>query len=131
MKYITLISVAAIILIQWSGAVPKSSVGGAMTVALVFLAAALVVGIHDAWTNRRGVLGWIVSIVTAFVGFVVAGLLGGTLIDMFMGIAVPLLKIEGSLAETRHPLLYITSAATMLFILLGTWLALQFVNRWR
>lgn len=131
MKYIALIAVAAIILIQWSGAVPKSSVGGAMTVALVFLAAALSVGIHEAWTNKRGVLGWIVSLAAALVGFVVAGLLGGTIMDIVMGMAAPHLNIEGSLAETRHPLLYIVSAAMMLFILLGSWLALRFVNRWR
>ncbi len=131
MKYLTLIAVAVIILIQWSGAVPKSSVGGAMTVAIVFLAAALTVGIHEAWTNKRGVLGWIVNIAAVLAGFIVAGLLGGEIVDLVMGMAAPHLNIEGSLAETRHPLLYILSAAMMLFILLGSWLALQFVNRWR
>ncbi len=131
MKYITLIAVIAILIIQWSGEVPKSSVGGAMTLAVVYLAAALVVGIHEAWTNKRGVLGWIVSIITAFAGFLVAGLLGGGIMDTVMGFAAIHLNLEGSLAETRHPLLYITSAAMMLFILFGAWLALRAVNRWR
>jgi hypothetical protein len=131
MKTIALIAVAAVILIQWSGAVPNSSVGGPMTLAVVFLAAALAVGVHEAWTMKRGVLGWIVSIVTAFAGFLVAGLLGGTIMDLVMGAAAKYLNLEGSLAATRHPLLYITSAAMMLFILFGAWLALRAVSRWR
>lgn len=131
MKYITLISVAAIIFIQWSGAVPKSSVGGSLTLALVFLAAALVVGIHEAWSQKRGVLGWIVNIATVLAGFVVTAILAGTIMDMVMGIAAMYLNIEGSLAQTRHPMLYIVSAAMMLFVLLGAWLALRVVNRWR
>lgn len=131
MKIITLIAVIAIVLIQFSGAVPKSSVGGPMTLAMVFLAAALAAGIYEAWSMRRGVLGWIVSILTALAGAIVAGLAGGTLMDLFMGLIAPLIDLQGSLAETRHPLLYITSAAMMLFILLGAWLALRLVNRWR
>ncbi len=131
MKYIALIAVIAIMLIQWSGTVPNSSVGGAMTLAVVFVAAALAVGVHEAWTNKRGVLGWIVSIATAFAGFLVAGLLGGTIMDLVMGMAAMYFNLDGSLAETRHPLLYVASAAMMLFILLGSWLALRFVNRWR
>jgi hypothetical protein len=131
MKIITLIAVIAIVLIQFSGVVPLSSVGGPMTLAMVFLAAALAAGIYEAWSMRRGVLGWIVSILTALAGAIVAGLAGGTLMDLFMGLIAPLIDLQGSLAETRHPLLYITSAAMMLFILLGAWLALRLVNRWR
>ena len=51
MKYIALIAVIAILLLQVSGAVPQSSVGGPMTLALVFLIAVLAVGIHEAWSN--------------------------------------------------------------------------------
>ena len=131
MKIITLIAVIAIVLIQFSVAVPLSSVGGPMTLAMVFLAAALAAGIYEAWSMRRGVLGWIVSILTALAGAIVAGLAGGTLMDLFMGLIAPLIDLQGSLAATRHPLLYITSAAMMLFILLGSWLALRLVNRWR
>ena len=61
MKYIALIAVIAIILLQFSGAVPQASVGGPMTLALVFFAAVLAVAIHEAWSNNRGVLGWIVN----------------------------------------------------------------------
>jgi hypothetical protein len=131
MKTITLIAVIAVVLIQLSGAVPQSSVGGPMTLAMVYLAAALAVGVHEAWSMKRGVLGWIVSIVAALIGAVVAGLFGGTLMDRFMGVVAPLIHLDGSLAETRHPLLYITSAAMMLLILFGSWLALSLVNRMR
>ena len=65
MKTIALIAVIAILLLEASGAIPQSSVGGPMTLALVFLIAALAVGIHDAWSNKRGVRGWVVSIAAA------------------------------------------------------------------
>ena len=68
MKFIAPIAVIGILLLQVSGAVPQSSVGGPMTLALAFFGAALAVGIHESWSNKRGVLGWIVSIVAALVG---------------------------------------------------------------
>lgn len=133
MKYIAPLAVIAIVLLQLSGAVPKSSVGGPMTLAVVFLGAALAVGIHEAWTNKRGVLGWIVSVAAALVGgFVAAGVFGDILV-------VPVLallnlggsNLGGSLAATGGPLLYVALAAMMLLTLLGSWAALQIVNRWR
>lgn len=127
MKYITLIAVAAILLLQLTGAVPQSSVGGPMTLALVFLLAALAVGIHEAWSNKRGVVGWIVSIVAALVGAFLAVSLGG----MFMETMLQYANLQGSLAETQHPLLYIASGGMMLFTLLGSWIALWIVNRMR
>ncbi len=127
MKYITLIAVAAILLLQLTGAVPQSSVGGPMTLALVFLLAALAVGIHEAWSNKRGVVGWIVSIVAALVGAFLAVSLGG----MFMETMLQYANLQGSLAETQHPLLYLASVGMMLFTLLGSWIALWIVNRMR
>ncbi len=41
------------------------------------------------------------------------------------------LNLEGSLAATGHPMLYVSLTVTMLLMLLGSWLALQVVNRWR
>lgn len=127
MKYITLIAVVAILLLQLTGAVPQSSVGGPMTLALLFLLAALAVGIHEAWSNKRGVVGWIVSIVAALVGAFLAVSLGG----MFMETMLQYANLQGSLAETQHPLLYLASAGMMLFTLLGSWIALWIVNRMR
>lgn len=127
MKYIATIAVITVLLLQFVGAVPQSSVGGPMTLALVFFTAALAVGIHDAWTNKRGVLGWIVSIVPAVVGAFLAAEVG----NIAMELILPYLSLNGSLAETRGPLLYIVSAAMLLLMLLGSWIALSFVKRWR
>jgi Na+/H+-dicarboxylate symporter len=98
-----------------------------MTIALVIFAAALAVGIRDAWLHKRGVLGWIVSIIVSFVGTFVAAEIGGFVFEMMQ----PLVGIEGSLAQTRHPLLYVSLVAMVLITMLGSWLALQLVNRLR
>ena len=133
MKYIVLIAVIAIILLQFSGAVPQSSVGGPITLAIVFLGATLAVGIHEAWTNKRGVLGWIVSIVVAFVGGFLAAEVGNLIFPLILMLlnSLGLLNLVGSLAATGGPLLYVSLAAMMLLMLLGSRIALQFVNRWR
>ena len=127
MKYIALIAVIAILLLQFSGAVPQSSVGGPMTLALVSFAAALAVGIHEAWSMKRGVLGWIGSIVVSFVGTFVAAEIG----SMVIGMILMLINLEGSLAKTGGPLLYVSLAGMMLLTLLGSWIALRIVSRWR
>lgn len=128
MIYIALIAVITVVLLQFAGAIPDSSVGGPMTMALVFFTAALVFGIFEAWSNKRGVFGFIVSIAAAIVGGVVAAMLGG----MAMDVILPHLNsLQGSLAATRHPMLYITSAGMMILTLLGSWIALWIVNRLR
>ena len=129
MIYIVLIAVTAIVLLQSSGAVPQSSVGGPITIALVVFAATLAVGIHEAWTNGRGVLGWIVSIVVALVGAFAAAPLAG----MVMVLIVALLNPGGgsSLAAMGGPLFDLALAGHMALTLLGSWAALQVVNRRR
>ena len=127
MKYIALIAVIAIILLQFSGAVPQASVGGPMTLALVFFAAVLAVAIHEAWTNKRGVVGWIVNIFVSFIGAFVAAELGNLIFEPIL----LLFPVEGTLAASGHPLLYVLLAGMMLLAVLGSWSALQLVNRWR
>jgi len=127
MKYIALIAVIAIILLQFSGAVPQASVGGPMTLALVFFAAVLAVAIHEAWTNKRGVVGWIVNIFVSFIGAFVAAELGNLIFEPIL----LLFPMEGTLAASGHPLLYVLLAGMMLLSVLGSWIALQIVNRWR
>ena len=119
MKYIALIAVIAIVLLQFSGAVPKSSVGGPMTLAIVFLGATLAVGIHEAWTNKRGVLGWIVSIVVSIVGGFLASQLGELLFVLILMLltTLKLVNMDGSLVATGGPVLYVGLAAMMLFML--------------
>ncbi|MBC7831729.1 MAG: hypothetical protein H7Y62_06900 [Hyphomicrobium sp.] len=127
MKYIALIAVITLLALELSGSIPQSSVGGPMTIALVFFIAALTVGIREAWLNKRGVLGWIVSIVASLVGAFVGAEIGGLVFGTIQG----LLNVEGALAETRHPLLYVSMVGMVLFGLLGSWIALRIVDRMR
>lgn len=127
MRYIVLIAVVGILLLQASGAIPMSSVGGPMTIALAFLAAALAVGIHEAWTKKRGVLGWILNIVVSIVGALVAVQVGEfLLLPLLM-----LMDVRGSLAATGGFAMYAGLTVMMLITLLGSWGALWVVNRWR
>ena len=127
MQYIALIAVLTLLLLELSGSIPQSSVGGPLTIALVVFSAALAVGIRDAWLNKRGVLGWIVSIIVSFVGTYVAAEIGGFI---FAAIQISL-GLEGSLAQTRHPLLYVSLVGMVLITMAGSWLALRLVDRWR
>ena len=137
MTYIVLIAVIGILLLQFAGAIPLSSVGGSMTIGAAFLVAALAVGIHEAWTKKRGVLGWIVNIVVSFVGGFLAAEVGNLLIVPILlllevtGVLAAIGNLQGSLAATGGPLLYLSLAGMMLLMLLGAWGALQIVNRWR
>jgi hypothetical protein len=133
MKYIALIAVIAILLLQFTDAIPLSSVGGPITIALAFLVAALAVGIHEAWTKRRGVLGWIVNVVVSFVGAFVGAQLGGMVMVMFFMLAsvLRLVDMKASLAATGGPVMSLALAGAMVATVLGSWGALQIVNRWR
>jgi hypothetical protein len=127
MLYIVLIAVIGIVLLQASGAVPLASVGGPLTIGLAFLVAALAVGLYEAWTKRRGVLGWIVNIVVSLVGAF-----------LIVPVAEPVIVIllspfmtRSSLAATGGGVMYAALAGGMLITLLGSWGALWIVNRWR
>ena len=122
MKIITLLAVLAMLLL--SVAMPNSSVGGPLTILLILFLVMLAAG---AWLKKRGVLGWIVNIVAAVIG--------GFLVVIFAGMAMetilPHLHLEGSLASSQHPLLYVLSAAMAILTMFGSWIALQIVNRFR
>jgi hypothetical protein len=127
MKYIALIAVIGILLLQATGSIPLASVGGSLTIGFALIAAALAVGIHEAWTKKRGVPGWIVNIVVSFVGTFVAAPLGGMVVAVILS---PFMD-GPSLAATGGPVMYVALAAMMLVTLLGAWGALWIVNRWR
>lgn len=127
MWIIMLITVAGVLLLDLTGAIPQSSVGGPMTIFFAAVLAMLAYGIYEAWSNKRGVLGWIVSIVGSFFGGIVAGLVGAEIMDLVL----PHLHLDGPLATSQHPLRYILPAVMMLFMLSGSWVALRIVNRFR
>lgn len=128
MTYIALIAVIGILLLQATGAIPLASVGGPLTIGLFFIVAALAVGIHEAWTNKRGVLGWVVNIVVSFVGALVGAQAGGFVIVMLLGLTG---TMDGSIAKTGGFTLSFALAGGMLATLAGAWGALWIVNRWR
>ena len=125
MKIIALIAVMAMLLL--SVAMPNSSVGGPLTIMLILFIVMLAVGIHEAWSKKRGVLGWIVNIVVAVIGGFVAAIFAGMAFETIL----PHLHLEGSLASSQHPLLYVLSAAMAILTVLGSWIPLQIVNRFR
>ena len=127
MIIITLIAVITIVLLELSDALPKSSVGGPMAMMMIVFLAVLALGLYEAWSQKRGVLGWIVSVVASVVG----GFLGAAVASVILGSILSQLNLGVALAETQHPLRYIASAGMMLLALLGSWIALQIVNRHR
>src|SRR3954466_8647609 len=84
MLYIALIAVIGILILHSTGAVPLTGVGGAMTIGLALLAAVPAVGMHEAWTKKRGVLGWIVNIVVSLLGAFLFAPLGGMLVVVIL-----------------------------------------------
>lgn len=125
MIYIVLIAVSGILLLHSSGAVEPTDV--AIAYGLVALAAAPAVGIHEAWTKRRGVLGWIVNIVVSLVGPVLFAPIGGLVVVLILS---PFMD-RSSLAATGGAVMYFAAAGVMLVTLLSAWCALWIVNRLR
>jgi hypothetical protein len=94
----------------------------------VTFVAALAIGMHEAWTKRRGVPGWIVNTVVTFFGAFFAAQIAGPVI------AIPLLMLVGgatSLAAAGSGVMSVALALMMVAALLGSWGAILLVNRWR
>lgn len=125
MKVIALIAVSGMLLLQLTGAIPQSVVGGLITVGLAFFAAALAVGIHEAWTKKRGLPGWIVNIVVSLVGALVAVLLGDMVFGTILSDGSRSVAAIGGLRAS------VAFGAMMIVTLLGARGALWVVNRSR
>ena len=128
MPLIIVLAVAGVLILQIAGAIPNDAVGGGLVIGAVLIVAAVAIGIHEAWTNRRGVLGWIVNIVISFLGAFVAAQIAGPIV------AIPLLMLVGgtsSLAAAGNGVMSVALVLVMGLALLGSWGALLLVNRWR
>lgn len=91
-----------------------------MTITLLLAGAGLAaaVGLYDAWTNKRGVLGWLVSIVASVAG------------GVFVGAALPQAIIMG-LRPSDNILLWVGLGGVLAGVLIGSTIALWIVNRFR
>lgn len=127
MKIVVLIAVAAIVLLELTDAMPKSSVGGPMAMLMVVFLAVLSFGFAEGLSQRRGVLGALVSVMTSLIGGLFGVAAAGAIIEPILS----RLNLGVPLADSQHPLRYIASAGMMLLALLGAWVALQIVNRLR
>ena len=97
-----------------------------LLMALIYLGMTGAVGIYEAWAKKRGALGWIVSIV--------ASVIGGTIVGIALGSAV--MFLAGALAHQIGPNwaeleMLLGLLATITGLMLGSWLALRIVNRFR
>ena len=98
-----------------------------MVIAFAVFCATLAVAIFEAWTKRRGVLGWIVNIVSSFLGTFVAAQLGGLLMVLIL---MPFAE-GSSLAASGGAVMAISLAGVMAASVLGSWGTLMILNRWR
>ena len=126
MIYIAVIAIGALLGLELSGSIPDASVGGPLTIAVVIFATALAVGIRDAWLNKRGALGWIVSIIASFIGMFFAAQIAGVIFVAIQG----LLGFGGT-TLAASPLFHASLVGTVLISMLGSWLALRLVDRMR
>lgn len=127
MAYIALVSIIALLALQWSGSIPEASVGGSLTIGFALILAALAVGVHEAWRKRRGVLGWIVNIVVSFIGLLLVAPPGGAL----LAIALSPFTSGRSLAASGGLVLSVAIIGITLVVIGGAWAALHILNRWR
>ncbi len=126
MKIIVFSTLAGILLLQGFGLIPMSSIEGPLAIAFVIFAGVIAVGLHEAWTEKRGVLGWLLNIVIVLVSGFFAAQAGGMLM-------VVLLKpyTQGSLASAGGGVMTTALIGAVATTLFGVWAALRLVKRWR
>jgi hypothetical protein len=128
MMYIVLIAVIGVVLFQSIAAVPLSGIGGAMVIGWVLLIAVPAVGIHEAWTKKRGVLGWIVNIIVSLVGALLFAPIGGMILAILLS---PFKGGARTLADAGGLLLLVALVGMTVVALMAAKAALWIVNRWR
>ena len=91
----------------------------ALLLMLVFFGIIVVIGIYDAWSKKRGVVGWIVSVLTAVVG-------GAAVMAVCVGIGDAMVRWW-----PQSPAGEAFLAITPVLMLAGAWAAVRVVNRFR
>lgn len=127
MIYIAVVTVIGMLLLLASGAISQGSVGGSLTIGFALILAALAVGIHEAWTKRRGVFGWIVNIVVTFLSVLLVAPTGGGVLALLLS---PFAS-GTSLAASGGGVMSLALIGMTGIVLASAWGALWVVNRWR
>lgn len=127
MKIIVFSTIASILLLQAFGLIPMSSIEGPLVIAMVVFAGAIAVGLHEAWTEKRGVLGWLLNIVIVLVSAFFAAQAGG----MLMVLLLKPYTQQSSLAAAGGGVMMVALIGAVITTLFGVWGALRLVKRWR
>jgi hypothetical protein len=121
MKTIAALTFAGVLLTSLAN---PSSVGDPATALLIVVLSMFAVGMYQAWSKECGPLGWIACIVLAIMG----GSAGIAVSNVAMSLLRSFFEVEGSLAKTGHPLLYISLAVIAALTVAGSWGAIQIVD---
>lgn len=97
-----------------------------LLMAAIYLCVTGAVGIYEAWSKKRGVLGWIVSIVASIIGGTIGGFSLGTVAMLPAGALAT--RLGPGWAELDA---IVGLPASIIGLFLGSWIALQLVNRFR
>lgn len=97
-----------------------------LLMAVMYLGVTGAVGIYEAWSNKRGPGGWLVNIVASVVGGTIGGFALGSIV-MLPAEALAR-RLGPGWAELDATL---GLAATIIGLVLGSWLTLRIVNRFR
>jgi hypothetical protein len=94
----------------------------ALLLMLVALGAAAAVGLYEAWSRKRGLLGWILSVAVALVGGFAGAIVTSTVLESAIMVV----------GEKGAPLLQLLGLPVMAgMVLLGSWGALRVASRYR
>lgn len=121
MKIILPVAAAAIVLLEAFNL--KTSEGAGLAYAVVLFFIVLGTGAYEAWSKKRGVLGWIVNILAAAFGcFLAIGVLG-------FGMEAAISRAQWSLLP--QILNYVVAAVGTSFIVLVSWLPIKLIDLFR
>lgn len=127
MVIIVVLAVVCIIALQVTGQIPPDAVGGSLMIGLVVFVGSIAMGLLEAFKMRRGIIGWLINPVVAFLGAFFAAQAGGMLVIMLLSPAMT----GRSLAATGGPVMLIGLVLVTIISLGGAWAALLVLNKFR
>jgi hypothetical protein len=97
-----------------------------LLMAVMYLGVTGAVGIYEAWKKKRGAVGWIVNIVASLVGGTIGGFVLGS------AVMLPAAALGQQLGPNWAELdALLGLPATIIGLVLGSWMTLRIINRFR